>query len=163
MQTRNQLPPPTVCDNCSSDRIGLTSNAVVYGEPKGDWPYCYYCDDCSAMVNCHSNTRNPLGLMANGTTRRKRMRLHILFDPIWHQKLMTRDDAYKWLGSQLGMDVECHIGTLNKDQLSLALDIMTAHSNNDYALFRRRKVKANAKRNARNERENGKIGRRKSQ
>lgn len=162
MQTRNQLSAPTACDNCSSDRIGLTSNAVIYGVPTGKWPYCFYCDDCGAMVNCHPSTHSPMGLMANGATRRKRQQLHRLFDPIWKFNYMSREEAYEWLGSQLNLGEECHIGHLTKNQLLMALDIMRPHASNEYALFKRRKEKNDSRRYARNLRSNARIGLRKS-
>lgn len=157
MDTRVQLKPPKVCDSCKSDRIGVTSNSVVYGIERGAWPYCYYCDDCGAMVGCHPNTHNPLGLMATSAIRRKRKQLHELFDPVWRENYLSRDDAYRWLGSQLNIEVECHIGNLTKEQLIVAISLMRAHKETDYKLFRRRKAKADAKHYERTNRENSRI------
>lgn len=159
---RNQLPIPKVCDNCKSDRVGLSSNSVVYGDEVGVWPYCYYCDECTAMTGCHPNTHNPLGLMATGATRRRRGILHALFDPIWHRNYMSREAAYNWLGKELGIEEECHISILTKEQLKQAHDILLAHKNNDYALFKRRKEKSDAKRYARSDRQSVKISIRKN-
>jgi len=150
LNMHNKLPPPTKCDNCSSSRMGLTSNSVLFGKERGNWPYCYYCDDCAAMVACHPNTNNPMGLMASSAIRRKRAKLHEVFDPVWEFKYLSRDDAYKWLAKELDLpsDIDCHIGLLNPTKLQQALDIMNAHSKNDYIQFKRRKEKKCSKTNS---------------
>jgi hypothetical protein len=159
---RNQLSAPEVCDNCSSPNIGLSSNAVIYGTEKGLWPYCFYCDDCGAVVGCHPNTHKPMGLMANGATRRLRKRVHELFDPIWRLEYLSRVDAYDWLGSQLHLTEECHISHLTKDQLKTAIEILATHNEKDYALFKRRKAKNDSRKFARFRRQDSKIAIRKS-
>ena len=159
---RNQLNAPKVCDNCESPRIGLTSNSVVYGSEFGKWPYCYYCDECGAMVGCHPNTHNPMGKMATGATRRLRAKLHELFDPIWRLNYLSRNDAYIWLEKELNLNEECHISHLDKDQLKQALKILNAHKLTDYALFKRRKEKNDARKYARNRRQDARIGQRKN-
>lgn len=157
----HQLPIPSNCDNCKSEEIRLTENKVIYVENKGDWPYCYYCDACGAMVACHPNSNKPMGLMAVGSVRRKRGRLHQLFDVIWINRYMTRTKAYEWLASQLNIEGSCHIGMLTKEQLNLAISIMTAHNKNGYSQFIRRKAKDASKRHARLKREDSRIARRK--
>jgi len=161
---KKQLPPPDNCDSCQSDRIGLTSNSVLYGIEKGEWPYCYYCDDCGAMVGCHPNTHNPMGLMAVASIRRKRAKLHEAFDPIWQLRYLSRDDAYKWLAKELDLpdNEDCHIGLLSPSNLNLALNLMRAHSSNNYIQFKRRKEKNATRQRERYARQNDKIGRRKS-
>lgn len=159
---RNQLPKPSNCDNCGSSNVGLTSNATLYGTEKGNWPYCYYCSDCGASSSCHSNTYNPMGLMATGATRRLRGKLHAVFDPIWRNDYLSRELAYNWLGKELGLTVECHISHLTKDELKKAILILSAHVVNDYAMFKRRKVKSNAKRFDRKQREGARISLRKA-
>lgn len=157
----HQLGIPSNCDNCQSVEIRLTENKIVYEVNKGAWPYCYYCDNCGAMVACHPNTNKPMGLMAVGSIRRKRGKLHELFDPIWKYGYLSRTDAYEWLAKQLDIHGVCHIGMLNKEQLVKAISMMTAHNKNGYAQFVRRKNKNKAKEYARIKREDSRIARRK--
>ena len=159
---RNQLPAPSVCDNCGSSRMGLTSNAVVFGKEQGRWPYCFYCDDCGAMVGCHPNTYKPMGKMATGATRRLRQKLHEIFDPIWKLELLSRNDAYIWLEKELELTEECHISYLTKEQLKQAILALRPHNLNNYALFRRRKEKNDSRAFARNRRQDSRIGQRKA-
>jgi hypothetical protein len=143
--------------------MGLTSNSVIYGEEKGKWPYCYYCDDCTAVVACHPNTYNPMGFMATSAVRRLRQKVHRLLDPIWENNFLSRSDAYDWLANQLSIaPSECHISHFNKSQLDLAISVLSVHAKNDYIQFQRRKTKNDARRNARNDRQNSRIVRRKS-
>ena len=152
-----RLDPPTNCDVCSSNRVGLTDNKVLYGESKGEWPYCYYCDDCGAMVTCHPNTYAPMGKMANSAVRRMRVRLHELLDPIWQNNWLTRYDCYVWLGKELGIKEECHISNLNHDQIKLALHILKRHKDAGYVQFIRRKEKRNDKRNEQRDRQKKRV------
>lgn len=161
-EIRKRLPQPTTCDNCNGPNVIRTTNDVVYGELAGDWPYCYYCNDCAAMTGCHPNTHIPLGLMATGAIRRRRGKLHEIFDPIWKLNYLSREDAYTWLGTQLELNEECHISHLSKEQLKQAFAIVLAHKKNDYALFKRRKDKNAAKSLARKRRQDSKIGIRKA-
>lgn len=158
---RNQLSAPTKCDNCASLNIERCLNSVVYGMTRGDWPYCYFCRECRAMVGCHPNTFNPMGLMATPRIRRRRGQLHLLFDPIWQNKYMSRQDAYRWLAKELNLETDdCHIGQLTLDQLNKGLLIMSVHKATDYSQFKRRKVKNDTRRKATRTRNNDKIGRR---
>jgi len=163
MQPLKSLPVPTRCDNCSSDRMGLTSKSVIYGKEYGPWPYCYYCDDCGAYVGCHPNTYTPMGFMANSQVRRLRAKLHQMLDPIWHLKYLSRSQTYNWLASQLNiLESDCHISQLNQSQLERALYILNPHSLNNYIQFQKRKIKNDNRKSARFSRENSRIGRRKS-
>ena len=153
-----RLLPPTKCDNCNSNRVGLTSNSVIYGEEKGKWPYVYYCDDCTAVVACHPNTYDPMGYMAPSKIRRLRARLHKLLDPIWKLNYLNRSDAYDWLARQLSLaDRTCHISQLTQLQLETAIELLTPHNKNEYVQFERRKLKDNKRKGERRKRKNSKI------
>lgn len=161
---KKQLPPPEKCDNCSSLNFKVVLNSVIYGIERGEWPYGYFCRDCRAYVGCHPNNYNPMGRMATASTRRKRSTLHELFDVIWREGWIRRDDAYRWLAQQLELDNvnNCHIGELSKEQLDWAIAIMRAHKAKEYAQFRRRKEKETAKKYEQRSRESTRIGLRKS-
>jgi len=163
MQISKALPIPTRCDNCNSDRMGLTSKSVIYGKEYGSWPYCYYCDDCGAIVGCHSNTYTPLGYMASSYVRRLRAKLHKVFDPIWQLRYLSRSQAYDWLASQLCIETSnCHISQMTQSQLEQSLLILAAHKANGYSQFQKRKIKNDARKSARFSRENDRINRRRS-
>lgn len=81
------------------------------------WPNVWYCSDCGAMVGCHAGTDIPFGLMADRETRDARWRAHRAFDPLWKLRVMSREEAYKWLAKVLAVPVaEAHISMLSSDQ-----------------------------------------------
>jgi len=73
----------------------------------------WICTRCKAYVGCVGYSTEPLGELADAETRRERIHVHKVFDPLWkhHNSRMTRAEAYKWLANKLGMtEEECHIG-----------------------------------------------------
>lgn len=83
-------------------------NKVKYGRNYGRSYMCYYCKPCDAYVGCHTNTRKPLGTMANAHLRRLRMKAHEYLDPLWHDKHISRSAMYSNLNKIFGREV--HIG-----------------------------------------------------
>lgn len=113
-------PYPIICNHCGS-RVILCTNDVVYGRQYG-WPWIYYCPDCHAYVGCHRGTKRALGTLANDLERRKRCRLHELFDSLWKGKKNShykRSRAYYELSRRLNVH-EAHIGSMNGDMLNAA-------------------------------------------
>lgn len=105
-----------------------------------------------------------MGIMATGSTRRLRGKLHKLFDVIWQEGYLTRIEAYIWLANQINFKdkEDCHIGYLSKEQLRHAILVLSANNTNDYVLFKRRKEKNDERVYARRQRQGAKIDRRKS-
>lgn len=154
MSSSDRLESPELCDNCCSANIGFVPNAVIYGEPQGEWPFAWLCHDCGASVACHFKTQIPMGRMADKTTRRLRSKAHQEFDQIWKSGLMNRDKAYSWLAIQLGLDVsQTHISWLSKDQLKDVITLSSDFFTNNFAVMMRRKEKQNAKQQKFEERE----------
>lgn len=140
--SKHELEPPSLCDNCCSANVRLTTNDRLYGRQYGQWPYVYFCDDCNAAVGCHPNTYVPLGRMADKETRHLRAKVHESFDPIWRSGLMSRSDAYRWLASLLEIEYEaCHISWLSKDQLKLARERAAVYFAEREHIIQRRKEK----------------------
>lgn len=83
-------------------------NEEFYGKRYGKSYMCYYCKPCNAYVGVHQNTTTPLGTMANDELRKLRHECHVLFDPLWRSRKMTRDQAYKWLSDKMGKEI--HMG-----------------------------------------------------
>lgn len=163
MLRQRHLPPPTLCDNCSKPHVKLVNNSQIYGQERGTWPYAYICLTCRAYVGCHQGTYNPLGKMAVPSIRRRRAKLHELFDIVWQEGWLTRFDAYRWLAIQLDIENinDCHIGELSKENLDKAILLMQSHSKTEYAMFKRRSKKAKVKKSEQRNRANVKIGLRK--
>ena len=109
--TTNTLPQinytPVRCPFCKKPAKWV-ENKEVYGRNYGKSYMMWLCKPCDAYVGCHKNTKIPLGTMANKETREWRKKAHESFDPIWKNKIMTRNQAYLLLKAHFNKDV--HIG-----------------------------------------------------
>lgn len=126
-KVRDKLPEPTQCDHCASFDVAFTENSVVYGKNQGEWPYCWHCKSCNAMVGCHVKTRIPFGRMCQFKTRALRTQAHDAFDHIWQSQLMSRDTAYSHIAKHLGIDrSQCHMAWLTEEQLLSVIEFCKA-------------------------------------
>lgn len=83
------------------------------------------CDPCNAYVGCHPGTIKPLGRLANADLRRAKQCVHVLLDPMWKSKQMSRHEAYKWLADALGISAaNCHIGMFDIVQCEAAISML---------------------------------------
>ncbi|AUR88746.1 hypothetical protein NVP2117O_68 [Vibrio phage 2.117.O._10N.261.45.E9] len=124
MPRKRRLLRPLKCDCCSSHKVALVNNRLLYRKSVGDWPLLWYCFGCRAAVACHSGTDEPLGLMADRETRKARSNAHRAFDAVWKESSMTRREAYYWLRAQLGINIkECHIGLFDAETCDLVISL----------------------------------------
>ena len=101
----------------------LTPASEIYGpDTKEEWLYvCCHYPACNSYVGVHKGTTRPLGTLANGDLRNKRIKAHKMFDLIWRNNVMNRKAAYKWMSDKLCLPYEyAHIGCFSEymcDQL----------------------------------------------
>jgi len=97
------------CPYCGAN-AKLHPASVVYGEMTLDnHAYVYVCDRypaCDAYVGAHKESKLPMGTLANGDLRSKRIRAHHAFDQLWKSGRMTKKEAYRWLQMQFGLPRE---------------------------------------------------------
>lgn len=120
------LDKPKRCDRCRSRNISVTTNNILFGVLKGDWPLVWYCHSCGAAVGCHPHSEFPFGRMADRETRRWRGRAHKHFDKLFRQKnLMSREEAYRWLARCMKLERdECHISYFNVDKCKQTIKLV---------------------------------------
>ena len=102
------------CPYCGAE-AKLRPATVVYGDATlNKNGYVYVCDrypSCDAYVAAHAESKLPMGTLANGELRNKRIRAHHAFDQLWKSGRMTKKEAYRWLQMQFGLPGEnAHIG-----------------------------------------------------
>lgn len=108
----DRLPRPRVCNVCGHKKVNLV---IDYNTQKR----MYRCTACDARVYCHKGSTAPTGYLANKHTRQLRIKAHDAFDPLWIDRLITRDEAYDWLARQLNLErKDAHIGRLSDEQLN---------------------------------------------
>ena len=102
------------CPYCGS-RALLRPASVVYGEKAIDTTAPYYVctryPACDSYVAAHHRTRLPMGTLADGTLRHKRIQAHAVVNRRGEDGLMSKRQAYLWLQAKLGLPKEeAHIG-----------------------------------------------------
>ncbi len=114
------------CPYCGAE-AKLRPSSVVYKENTLKDGFLFVCDrypKCDAYVAAHQVSKYPMGTLANGDLRNKRIQAHKVFDKMWQSGLMSKHDAYVWMRSKFGMSEEqAHIAKFSEymcDQLIAA-------------------------------------------
>ena len=88
------------CPYCGAE-AKIRPASVVYKENTlHSDGFLFVCDrypKCDAYVGAHKESRKPMGTLANGDLRNKRIQAHKVFDRMWQSGLMTKWEAYKWM------------------------------------------------------------------
>jgi hypothetical protein len=112
------------CGECKNI-CRLTTGKEIYPHRKDLHKKSFYkCSDpcCGAYIGCHPNSDKALGSPAGYETRKLRSKVHDVFDPIWRNKIMTRQGAYSKLAWCLGIEREkCHVGMFDFSMCQMAL------------------------------------------
>jgi hypothetical protein len=85
---------------------------------------CVRYPDCDSYVAAHGHSKKPMGSLANGALRKKRILAHQEFDRLWKGKapVFSRKQAYNWLGDKLGGHVrQMHIGNMGDGMCDLVI------------------------------------------
>lgn len=124
------------CPYCGAN-ASLRPVSAVYGDKALKEGYVYVCDRypvCNAYVAAHQKTLEPMGTLANGDLRNKRIKAHKAFDWLWKSGLMTKWQAYKWMQGKMGLSPDqAHIakfGEYRCDQLIAVCREMQKHQKN---------------------------------
>ena len=113
------------CPYCERQSELVTGNIVYQHRPDLKGIYFYLCKPCYAYVGVHPGTTTSLGNLADGELRAKRVDVHRLFDPLWKDKTMSRQAAYRWLSLQMGIKKKrCHIGLFTTELCDQAIAIL---------------------------------------
>lgn len=98
---------PLYCSYCGSPAV-LKPASEIYQDParEGFVYACSHYPACDAYVSVFPNSRVPMGTLANSALRRKRIQAHQTFDQIWKRRILTRDQAYRWLADRFGLSKE---------------------------------------------------------
>ena len=96
------------CPYCGSAAT-LHPASFVFGKSARPGSLLYVCNRypaCDSYVGAHQKTKLPMGSLADGDLRHKRIDAHKAFDWIWKSGLMTKAQAYKWMQAKLGIRSE---------------------------------------------------------
>ena len=94
------------CPYCGS-LATLRPASVIHGlSDISAGTYLYVCrrwPTCDAYVTVDRCTKQPLGTLANGDLRHKRILAHHALHSVQTQLGMSRDQSYRWLQTQMGL------------------------------------------------------------
>ena len=94
------------CPYCGS-LATLRPASVIHGlSDISAGTYLYVCrrwPACDAYVTADRRTKQPLGTLANGDLRHKRILAHHALHSVQAQLGMNRDQSYRWLQTQMRM------------------------------------------------------------
>jgi hypothetical protein len=108
------------CPYCGQEPIRTTGQEIYPHRPDLYHKKFILCRPCHAYCGCHQDEK-PLGRLADSTLRKDKQKAHAAFDPLWKEKHMSRNQAYKWLSKVMQIcKKECHIGMFNTQQCKKA-------------------------------------------
>lgn len=113
-----RTPPDFRCIECGSEPR-LTDGREIYPHrPDLASKRFYKCDTCpSSYCGCHPNTTTPLGYPCGAQTRKARGEAHAVVDPIWRDRITSRQTVYFELARRLQIPrEECHIAWMTADE-----------------------------------------------
>jgi len=113
-----------ICNYCGKFSKKVTGK-VIYPHRIDLWSLTFYhCNECKDYVGCHGDTDKPLGRLANAELIKFKGMAHEVFDTLWREKLMKRNQAYKWLAVQLGIESrDCHIGMFDIETCKKVIEL----------------------------------------
>ena len=102
------------CPYCHAN-ASLRPASIVYGlNKRSKGKYIYLCDRwpaCDAYVSTHGRTKKPMGSLANGDLRHKRILAHQALAELQQYRHMKKWEVYVWLQAKLGLhEHQAHIG-----------------------------------------------------
>ncbi len=105
------------CPYCGA-KATLHRSSYIYGSETKKEGLVYVCDrypHCDAYVAAHLRSRLPMGTLANGELRNKRIQAHKAFDWLWKSGRMKKWQAYKWMQGKLGLnEQQAHIAMFSE-------------------------------------------------
>lgn len=124
----------TVVCHCGST-ASLRSNALLYNGKEYGNGKAWICDrfpECRGSVGTHPDGR-PLGTIPDAETKRLRITVHSMIDPIWRQlgKKKLRGSVYGWLKRITGSQKEIHIGETTKEDCLRLIQLIKANPYTD--------------------------------
>lgn len=116
------------CPYCHAQAV-LRPSAAVYQDKAQPGRHLYVCaryPKCDSYVGAHEGTLLPMGTLANGDLRNKRIQAHRAFNRLWESGAMKKWQAYKWMQAKFGLNSgQAHIAMFSEflcDQLIAECD-----------------------------------------
>ena len=114
MRKKKKQPNRLYCPYCGRQAV-LRPATYVYGERNLDPEnYLYVCGGypaCDSYIGVHKKSLRPMGTLADGNLRHKRIEAHRALNEVINAGVMTKHGLYIWLQNRLCLsETEMHIG-----------------------------------------------------
>jgi hypothetical protein len=113
-----------ICPYCGAQAL-LREGSFLFETPYINHLYvCVRYPECDAYVAAHDDTKRPMGSLADGALRKKRLLAHQYFDRLWKgaSPVFSRKQAYNWLCDILGGHLRrMHIGRMGEGMCDLVI------------------------------------------
>jgi hypothetical protein len=113
-----------LCPYCGAQAL-LREGSFLFEDVYVNHLYvCVRYPECDSYVAAHDISKKPMGSLANGALRKKRLHAHLYFDRLWKvaNPVFTRNQAYRWLDDKFGGSVrQIHIGGMGEGMCNLVI------------------------------------------
>ncbi len=120
--------PEVICPYCNCS-ASLVKGCEIYPHRAELAEQFYWiCPQCKAYSGCHKGQGRPRGTLANEELRQLRRKVHWLFDPMWKNTGIKREDGYVWLARKLNIPLQCcHIGLFDVELCQRAIGLLQSN------------------------------------
>lgn len=114
-----------ICPYCGAKAQYRPANIIFGKKPEFTGRHYYICSNwpkCDAYVAAHQADKRPMGSLANGDLRHKRLVAHRELNKLQHTSGMSKWAVYVWLAAKMGLTSEqAHIGKFTEQQCDQAI------------------------------------------
>lgn len=106
------------CPYCGAPAVCRPASTVYKDNLHSKGSYLYLCSRwpaCDSYVSAHKRDRSPMGTLANGNLRHKRILTHRALSQVQKELHMDKWATYLWLEGKIGLEPgQTHIGMFSE-------------------------------------------------
>lgn len=115
------------CPYCGAPVVCRPASTVYRNALRQKGSYLYLCSRypaCDAYVSAHKKDRRPMGTLADGNLRHKRILAHRALEKLRQERHMEKWAVYVWLQGKLKMEPEqVHIGMFSEQMCDQVISL----------------------------------------
>lgn len=122
---QKQIYSGKICPYCNGG-TKVVSEEFIYGRSYKNKSMicCVNYPKCDSYCGTHEEDGSSLGRLANKQLRQYKKVAHDSFDRIWKEKVLKRNEAYKWLSDEMELPLEfTHIGFFGIESCKKAITL----------------------------------------
>lgn len=116
-----------ICPYCNAKAVLRPANTVYGISERSTGRHLYVCTNwpkCDAYVSAHRGNRSPMGRLANGDLRHKRILAHRAMEEYRRLTRMDKWALYIWLQGKLNMsEHQIHVANFSDDMCDRVIHI----------------------------------------